>query len=131
MPARYPVPWTTQYATPSLIEAIAYHGHPPAEDPNWPASGAPTQQDYGYWCPRWCGMACLHMALTARDGTAPTLWDLLTGCLGHDGYIQHPDGRVTGLIYQPFTEFARDRYQVRSEIITDLTPARLIHELTH
>ena len=40
---RYPVPWVTQYASPSLIEAIAYHGHPRGDDPRWRESGAPDQ----------------------------------------------------------------------------------------
>ena len=68
---RRPVPWITQYASPSLIAGIAYGGHPRAEDPRWRESGAPDQQAYAAWCARWCGMACLRMALLARDGTAP------------------------------------------------------------
>ena len=70
------VPWITQYASPSLIEAIAYHGHPRAEDPRWRESGAPDQETYAAWCSRWCGMACFRMALLARDGVAPTLYEL-------------------------------------------------------
>jgi hypothetical protein len=62
-PGRYPMPWITQYATPSLIAAIAYRGHPPADDPAWRQSGAPDQETYGRWCTRLCGMACLRMAL--------------------------------------------------------------------
>jgi hypothetical protein len=126
---RHPIPWVTQYATPSLITAIAYEGHPPAEDPNWRASGAPTQEAYGRWCTRLCGMACLRMALIARDGHAPSLFTLLEGCLEYGGYVEEPDGRVTGLLYQQFSDFTRDRYQLQADIITSLDPTRIIAEL--
>jgi len=64
----HPVPWITQYASPSLIAAITYGGQPRAEDPRWRESGAPDRETYAAWCARWCGMACLRMALLARDG---------------------------------------------------------------
>jgi Peptidase_C39 like family len=127
--SRHPVPWITQYATPSLIAAIAYQGHPPADDPNWQASGAPTRQAYGRWCSRLCGMACLRMALATRDGNAPSLFELLDGCLEYGGYVEEPDGRVKGLLYRQFTDFARDRYQLQADVITSLTPERMESEL--
>jgi hypothetical protein len=126
---RHRVPWITQYATPSLIAAIAYHGHPPGDDPNWRASGAPTQEEYGRWCTRLCGMACLRMALTARDGHAPSLFALLTGCLAYGGYVEEPGGRVKGLLYQQFSDFTRDHCQLDADVITDLGPTRITREL--
>jgi hypothetical protein len=129
IPVPHPVPWITQYATPGLIADIAYHGHPPADDPNWPDSGAADQQAYGRWCTRLCGMACLRMALTARDGQAPSLFALLRGCLDYGGYIEEPDGRVTGLRYREFADFTRDRYQLRCDVITGLDAGRIIREL--
>jgi hypothetical protein len=129
-PGRCRVPWITQYATPSLIAAIAYEGHPPADDPAWPESGAPDRETYGRWCTRLCGMACLRMALIARDGDAPSLFTLLQGCLEYGGYVEEPGGRVTGLLYRPFADFTRERYQLRADVITDLGAARLISELS-
>jgi hypothetical protein len=126
---RHAIPWITQYATPSLIAAIAYEGHPPGDDPNWRASGAATQQEYARWCTRLCGMACLAMALTARDGQAPTLFTLLSGCLAYGGYVQEPGGGVKGLLYHPFSDYTRDRCQLDAEVITGLGPARLTREL--
>jgi hypothetical protein len=125
---RRPVPWITQYASPALIAVIAYGGHPRAEDPRWRESGAPDRATYAAWCARWCGMACLRMALLARDGTAPTLYELAVGCREYGGYTDEP-GRPRGLIYQPFTEYARDKHGLRAEVITDLDPARLAAEL--
>jgi hypothetical protein len=114
---------------PSLPTAIAYQGHPAADDPRWRESGAPDQEAYGRWCSRLCGMACLRMALIARDGQAPALFTLLDGCLEAGGYAERPDGSVAGLLYRQFSEFARDRYQLRADVITDLDPSRMIREL--
>jgi Peptidase_C39 like family len=128
-PARHQIPWITQYATPSLIAAIAYEGHPAADDPGWPESGAPDAAAYGRWCARLCGMACLRMALIARDGRAPSLFTLLGGCLDYGGYVEQPDGSVTGLLYRQFAEFTRDRYQLQADVITGLDPGRMLREL--
>ena len=125
---RHSVPWITQYASPSLIAAIAYEGHPRAEDPRWRESGAPDLETYAAWCSRWCGMASFRMALLARDGVAPTLYELAIGCVKYGAYTDEP-GRPRGLIYRPFAEYAQDKHGLRADVITDLEPARLIAEL--
>ncbi|MGH3125137.1 MAG: peptidase, partial [Streptosporangiaceae bacterium] len=120
---RRPVPRITQYASPSLIAAIAGGGHPRAEDPRWRESGAPDRETYAAWCGRWCGMACFRMALLARDGVAPALYELAVGCREYGAYTDEPD-RPRGLIYRPFAEYARDKHGLRADVITDLDPAR-------
>ena len=127
---RHPIPWITQYATASLIAAIAYQGHPAADDPNWRASGAPTREAYGRWCTRLCGMACLRMALFARDGHAPSLFALLDGCLEYGGYVEEPGGGVRGLLYRQFSDFTRDQYQLQADVITSLDSGRMRSELS-
>lgn len=123
-----PVPWITQYASPSLIAAITYEGHPRADDPRWAESGAPDSATYKAWCDRWCGMACFRMALLARNGHAPSLYELAVGCMHYGGYTDEP-GRPQGLIYQPFAEYAREEHGLQADVITDLDAARLISEL--
>ena len=125
---RHPVPWITQYASPSLVAAITYDGHPRGDDPRWRESGAPDQETYTAWCGRWCGMASFRMALLARDGVAPTLYELALGAMEYGAYIDKP-GSPRGLIYRPFAEYARDKHGLRADVITDLDPARLITEL--
>jgi hypothetical protein len=122
------VPWITQYASPSLIAAMTYGGHPRAQDPRWRESGAPDLETYAAWCARWCGMACLRMALLARDGTAPTLYELAAGAMRYGAYTDEP-GLPRGLIYRPFAEYARAEHGLRADVITDLDPARLRAEL--
>jgi hypothetical protein len=125
---RNTVPALTQYASASLIEAITYGGHPRADDPRWRESGAPDQESYGAWCARWCGMASFRMALLARDGVAPSLYELAIGSQEYGAYVDGP-GRPRGLIYRPFAEYARDKHGLQAEVITDLDPARLMAEL--
>jgi hypothetical protein len=125
---RHPIPSITQYASPALISAIAYAGHPRTEDPRWPESGAPDLQTYAAWCSRWCGMACFQMALSARDGVAPTLYELAMGSMEYGAYTDKP-GAPRGLIYRPFAEYARDKHGLRADVITDLDAARLTAEL--
>ena len=125
---RHPVPLITQYASPSLIAAIAYGGHPRAEDPRWQESGAPDLETYAVWCARWCGMACFRMALLARDGVAPTLYELAMGCLAYGAYSDEP-GSPPGLIYRPFAEYAQDKHGLRADVITELDSVRLMTEL--
>ncbi|HEX4093312.1 MAG TPA: C39 family peptidase [Trebonia sp.] len=125
---RHPVPWITQYASPSLIEAISFQGRPRTDDPRWRESGAPDLETYGAWCSRWCGMACFRMALLARDGVAPSLYELAVGCAEYGAYVDGPD-KPRGLIYRPFAKYARDKHALQAEVITELDPARLAAEL--
>jgi len=69
------------------------------------------------------------MALLARDGAAPTLYELAVGCMEYGAYTDEP-GRPQGLIYRPFAEYARDRHGLRADVITELGPARIIAELS-
>lgn len=117
------VPWVTQYASPELIAEIVRRDRDPADDPRWADSGAPDRETYAAWCSRWCGMACLRMALLHRDGAAPPLYELVTGCEEYGAYGPN------GLIYRPFAEYARDRHRLAAEVITDLSPRRLEAEL--
>jgi hypothetical protein len=122
------VPSITQYASPSLIAAMTYAGHPRTEDPRWRESGAPDLETYAAWCSRWCGMACLRMALLARDGAAPTLYELAVGSEKYGAYTDEP-GRPGGLIYRPFAAYAWDQHRLLAEVIAELDPGRLAAEL--
>ena len=104
LPGRYPVPWITQYATPPLIAAIAYEGHPPADDPAWRESGAPDQETYGRWCARLCGMACLRMALATGGHLV-----LVTGYAGGQVSFRDPSGHTpqAGIAALPMPVFDR------------------------
>ena len=93
---------TTQYASPELVGDIVYGGREAGDDPRWWESGAPTHGDYTRWCGQWCGMACLHMVLSYRDGRPPSLYELLAAGLPYGTYVPQPDGSIRGLFYDAF-----------------------------
>jgi Peptidase_C39 like family len=119
----------SQYASPGLVAAIVYRGADPAGDPRWAESGTPTRAEYGRWCGHWCGMACLAMILEHRDGSAPSLHRLLTGCVAAGGYRVKQDGTIEGLFYEPFARYAAAAHGLAAEVHRHLPaseiPARL------
>ncbi len=82
-------------ASPDLIHVFAYEGRAHDDDPRWEESGAPDLATYGRWVGHMCGIACLRMALMARTGDAPTMFELLNGarkrCVHRGpGHRSHP-----------------------------------------
>ena len=119
-------PTVTQYASPDLIEAIAYQGHDPARDPRWKESGAPDHATYARWCSQICGMACLRMVLLAREGQAPPLFDLLEGARKYGAYTEDPDsGVIRGLIYAPFVQYVQAVHDLAGAVHGHLPAAAL------
>ncbi len=110
----------SQYASPDLINAIAYHGHDPADDPNWRQTGTPSQAQYARWCRQWCGMTCLQMILTHRNGTAPSLHTLVIGCQAFGGYQEQSDGSIRGLVYEPFARYVGAVHDLGAQIHREL-----------
>ena len=96
----HPFPTITQYASPDLIAAFAYEGRAHDDDPRCAESGAPDVETYGRWSGHMRGIACLRMALLARTGEAPTMFELLDGARKFGAYTEDPDiGVIRGLIY--------------------------------
>ncbi|MDV5142876.1 C39 family peptidase [Streptomyces sp. SBC-4] len=120
-------PTVTQYASPDLIRAIAYEGRDPGADPRWAESGAPDQPTYSHWCRHTCGIACLRMALRARNGHAPTLFSLLDGAVKYGAYTEDPDtGVIRGLIYAPFADYVRTDHGLTAEVHRSLPVPDLV-----
>lgn len=119
------VPVFTQYQSPGAIGAIAYEGADPAADPLWHRSGAASPAEYAYWCAHACGMACLQMVLSHRDGAAPPLLHLLWECADRGGYVHRPDGTVHGLIYAPFAAYTDEVHGIKAEVHGRLSMAGL------
>ncbi|MFF3460703.1 peptidase [Streptomyces sp. NPDC002730] len=122
------MPTITQYASPELIAGIAYGNGDPQDDPRWRETGAPSQSEYGRWCPHMCGMACLQMALLHRDGQAPDLFLLLAGARSFGAYVEHED-TIKGLIYWPFARYVREHHSMPATVHGELTMAELTAEL--
>ncbi|MEV0090239.1 C39 family peptidase [Streptomyces sp. NPDC050738] len=119
------VPYYAQWESADLVDRIVSGELPASADPLWPKSGAESPEECAYWSWRLCGMACLRMALDHWKGTAPPAVSLAEECLEAGAYVRHEDGRLDGLIYAPFAEYARTRWSLSAECRPDLPAAEL------
>ncbi|MFF4715079.1 peptidase [Streptomyces eurythermus] len=120
-------PTVTQYAGPDLIGAFVYGGRDHADDPRRAETGAPDLDAYRRWSGHMCGIACLRMALLARTGDAPTMFELLDGARKYGAYTEDADtGAIRGLIYAPFVQYVRDVHPLEAEVHPNLTVPGLL-----
>ncbi|MET8009412.1 C39 family peptidase [Streptomyces sp. NPDC005271] len=124
----HPVPYYAQWESPDLVPGIIAGTVSAADDPLWQKSGAASPAEYAFWSWRLCGMACLRMALDYWRGTAPPAVSLAEECVDAGAYVRHAD-RVDGLIYAPFADYARRRWnlfaQSRPSLPAQELPRRL------
>ncbi len=86
--APYPIPYVCQFATPGLVHAFLYEGHPIERDPAWRSYGAHSPQEYAYWAVRSCGVVCVKMAVEGITGASPRpVMDWIMAGLALDGYL--------------------------------------------
>lgn len=118
------VPSVMQFASPELAEDILYGDRDWTDDPRWLETGAPDLASYGHWAVRWCGIACLQMALLARDDAAPSLYQLAVDAKRYGAYSDAPSA-PQGLIYRPFVDYVRAEHGLHAEVATDLPATEL------
>ncbi len=119
MMAHSRVPYFCQWATPELAADLIAGRVSLADDVNWMESGALDRGEYCEWANHVCGMACLKMVLTHRDGAAPPLLELARRSLPYGAYVREGE-RIKGLIYAPFVEFVREQFALKAEVRVEL-----------
>ncbi|GAA3483035.1 hypothetical protein [Streptomyces yanii] len=61
-----------------------------------------------------CGITCPRMALLARSGDAPTMFELLDGARKCGAYTEDAHiGEIRGLIYALFVQYVDDQTRAR------------------
>ncbi|HHQ6625890.1 hypothetical protein KGP17_11520 [Serratia sp. JSRIV001] len=118
------VPYVCQWATPELAADLIAGRATLADDANWVLSGAASQAEYVEWANHVCGMACLKMVLTHRDGTAPPLLELARRSMPYGAYVRDGE-RIKGLIYAPFVVFVREQFALTAEVRVNLDERQL------
>ncbi|MFZ3500437.1 C39 family peptidase [Streptomyces sp. 5.8] len=112
---KHAVPYYSQWESAALVpEFVA--GADAARDPLWAGSGAGSPEEYAFWAPRMCGVACLRMVLGSLGLPVPPSVELVKELCGAGAYVRDGDA-VQGLIYQPFAEYVNARWglDARSE----------------
>ncbi|CAI1507839.1 Uncharacterised protein [Serratia proteamaculans] len=118
------VPYVCQWATPELAADLIAGRVTLADDVNWARSGARDRAEYIEWANHVCGMACLKMVLSHRDGEAPSLLELARRSLPYGAYVREGE-RIKGLIYAPFVDYVREQFALESEVRVGIEPEDL------
>lgn len=118
------VPYECQWASPELAAELIAGRMTLAQDENWARSGARDRAEYVEWANHVCGMACLKMVLSHRDGEAPPLLELARRSLPYGAYVREGE-RIKGLIYAPFVEYVREQFALQAEVKVGLEAAEL------
>ncbi|MEU6851372.1 C39 family peptidase [Actinacidiphila alni] len=112
------VPYYSQWESADLVPRFIT-GTSATTDPLWQKSGADTADEYAFWAPRVCGMACLRMTLDWLGHDVPPMVPLVREALTAGAYVQVGD-HVKGLIYAPFTTWAARRFGLHARSRPDL-----------
>ncbi|MFJ4824977.1 C39 family peptidase [Streptomyces bacillaris] len=118
------VPYYSQWESANLVPDFVSGRLQAADDPLWQKSGAESPEEYAFWAPRMCGVACLRMALDHWGHPVPPSIPLLRDLLDAGAYVREGDS-VKGLIYHPFTEHVRTRWGLTAEVRAELPAAEL------
>lgn len=107
--ANPPVPYYSQWESAALVLEFITGARTAADDPLWQKSGADSPQEYAFWAPRMCGVACLRMALDYWRRPVPPSVPLVKELVEAGAYVRNGD-EVMGLIYRPFAEHVNARW---------------------
>jgi hypothetical protein len=122
------VPYYSQWESADLVPEFVTGSRSSADDPLWQKSGADSQEEYAFWAPRICGMACLRMALDFWGHSVPPSVPLLRDALDAGVYVRTGETTVQGLIYAPFADWVTRRWNLHAEARPELTAEDIIAE---
>lgn len=114
------VPYYAQYESAELIPARIAGTSSAADDPRWRDSGAESREEYAFWAPRTCGVACLRMALGHWGHPVLPSVPLARELHEAGAYVREGTG-VRGLLYRPFADHVRARWGLPARPEPDLT----------
>lgn len=124
-----PVTYHSQWESAALVPEFITGTRSAADDPLWQKSGADTPQEYAFWAPRMCGVACLRMALEHFGHPVPPSIPLVRELLEAGAYVREGDS-VKGLIYRPFADHLTDRWGIPATPAADLPVSEITRHLT-
>ncbi|MFZ3493099.1 C39 family peptidase [Streptomyces sp. 5.8] len=123
------VPYFSQWESPALVPEFVSGTTSAADDPQWESSGADTAEEYAFWAPRMCGMACLRMALGHFGQPVPASVPLVREALDAGAYVRDGD-QVHGLIYAPFAAWVASRWGLFAEARPQLSAEEVDAEVS-
>lgn len=106
----YKIPYVAQYASAEMAERFVKDDEFLREDPRWRESGAENLDEYVFWAPKLCGMACFQMILLSLRRPTSKLVELGKKAMAAGCYLPDPKNpkRLIGLLHRPFLKFAEN-----------------------
>lgn len=126
---QHSVPYYSQWESAALVPEFISGTRSAADDPLWQKSGADSPQEYAFWAPRMCGVACLRMALDYFGHTVPPSVPLVRELETAGAYVRDGES-VQGLIYRPFAEHVTDRWGITAIPARNLPVAEITRHVT-
>lgn len=106
------IPYVSQYASAEMAARYVEDENLLFADQKWRESGAESIEEYVFWAPKLCGMACFKMILGALSNRIAK-WDFPLIILGKQAiaagcYLPDPKNpkRLIGMLHAPFLKFA-------------------------
>ncbi|MEV6398978.1 C39 family peptidase [Streptomyces sp. NPDC051907] len=123
------VPYYSQWESAGLVPEFVTGARSSADDPLWQKSGADSREEYAFWAPRICGLACLRMALDFWGHPVPPSAPLLREALDAGAYARTGETTVKGLIYAPFADWVTRRWGLHAQARPELTAEEIDSEV--
>jgi hypothetical protein len=123
------VPYFSQWESPELVEKILSNEISAEDDPKWKNSGADSKAEYAVWSASGCGMACTKMLVAHLWDREVPLVELGKKCAEYGGYSL-PVEESVGLVYGPFTRFAKEELGLTATAVVPLFIPEIIEELS-
>lgn len=123
------VPYYSQWESAALVPEFVAGTKAAVDDPLWQKSGADTAEEYAFWAPRICGVACLRMALDHWGRPVPPSVVLARDLQAAGAYVRDGDD-VKGLVYRPFAEYVTRRWGFHARVAPELPAADIRREVS-
>ncbi|KKT29211.1 hypothetical protein A3G55_02630 [Candidatus Giovannonibacteria bacterium RIFCSPLOWO2_12_FULL_44_25] len=126
----YKIPYISQYASAERAEEFVKHEELLKMDAQWCESGADSPEDYAFWAPKLCGMACFKMILLSLGCRTPKLVELGKQAMAAGCYLPDPKNpkRLIGLLHKPFLKFA-ENFGFHGKLIWHICPCAIASEI--
>ena len=104
------IPYVAQYASPEMVAWYVKDDEYLRGDEKWKDSGAKTIDEYIFWAPKLCGMACFKMILSTLGCPTTKLVELGKRALLAGVYKKKSNNpkRLVGMLHAQFLKFAEE-----------------------
>lgn len=130
----FKIPYVSQYASKEFAARYIENDEHLREDSKWRDSGAETIDEYVFWAPKLCGMACFSMvlrALVAAELPVSKLVKLSKKAMEAGCYVRHRVSKkqgLVGMLHAPFLKFA-ESYGLHGKLLWYIGPNVVAKEI--